>query len=429
MCQADSPESPKLKEEIIVRNLPKDASGSVLAIGSPEPHAPPPPPPPQQSMEAPLLQQSKDVTPPSKRGRGRPRRATSDKSPTAVVLPAPSGTGKVDLGLQKGIDTSSSKTSAPDPKTSAPDLITTVPDSKISAPDSSPRSSNLGGTGGVVPQSGVGIAPSPQPTTPPVSVTLGAQPTPACPSIPMQSRGRGRKVQGGVQAPRRRGKKQELLSPAPVSLAVPDPNMSDQLHNISVNPSVIAASGTVSSAPTSQCLGNLPVSAAVEGISGAIHHLDSQSTSHISSISPTIQSSDPFPVPIQVKGQIRKTQNATGTPRRRGRKEVPVSPAVPDVSAGQLSKSNPISQNKSGDTLGSKAIVMSSCQKNGAQELRDVNQEQASIGTGEDRKATEHSDDGTQHRQPTSSSTMHDGATKSVGKINAYLKAIVTDAR
>ncbi|CAK7332877.1 unnamed protein product [Dovyalis caffra] len=416
LCQAESPDSPKVKEEIGEKNLPKDASGSLLAIGSTEPQAPPqllqplppppapplpPPPPPPPPLPLPVeplpQQQIKEVTLPSKRGRGRPRRATSDKSPAAMVLSVPSGTGKVDVELQKGIESSSSKTSGPD---SSP-----VP--------------NLGGNSGATPHSGLGIAPSAQPTTP-VSQTATASL-----SVPLQSRGRGRKVQGGVQTPRRRGKSQVIVSSAPASSAVPEANINDQQQNVSVNPSVIAMGGTVSSAPMLQHPSTLPGSAAVESISATTHHsgpgtaLDSQPDPPNPSISTTIQSIAPSPsVPMQVKGQNRKTQNGTGTTRRRGRKEVPVSPSVPDVSDGQLSKSNP---------SGSKAISMTSNQQNDALES-DANKEQASREADQDQKSTEHLDDLAQHRQPASSLTMHDGITRSMGKIYKYPNGIDIDA-
>ncbi|XP_061976128.1 chromatin structure-remodeling complex protein SYD-like isoform X3 [Populus nigra] len=398
MCQAESPDSPKVKEETGERNLPKEASGSLLAIGCTEPQAPPQLPPLPPPVEPLLLQQSKEVTPPSKRGRGRPRRATSDKSPAAMVLSVPPETGKVDVELQKGIESGSSKTS---PLDSSPVL-------------------NLEGNSGATPHLGSRIAPSAQPTTP-VSVALSSQITTAPLSVPLQSRGRGRKVQGAVQTPRRRGKNQVAVSPTTSSSAVPDPNINDQSQNVSVNPSVIAMGGTVSSAPMPQHPTNFPAAAVpVEGISAATHHsgpgtaLDSQPNPPNPSISPTIQSIVPSSsVPMQVKGQNRKTQSGTETTRRKGKKEVPVSPSVPDASDSQLSKSNPtLSQDKSGES-GSKAIFMVSNQQNDALE-RDFNQEQVSQEVGQDKKATEHLDDVAQHRQPASTLTTHDGITRSM---------------
>jgi hypothetical protein len=410
MCQAESPDSPKVKEETGERNLPKEASGSLLAIGCTEPQAPPQLPPLPPPVEPLLLQQSKEVTPPSKRGRGRPRRATSDKSPAAMVLSVPPETGKVDVELQKGIESGSSKTS---PLDSSP-----VP--------------NLEGNSGATPHLGSRIAPSAQPTTP-VSVALSSQITTAPLSVPLQSRGRGRKVQGAVQTPRRRGKNQVAVSPTTSSSAVPDPNINDQSQNVSVNPSVIAMGGTVSSAPMPQHPTNFPAAAAVEGISAATHHsgpgtaLDSQPNPPNPSISPTIQSIVPSSsVPMQVKGQNRKTQSGTETTRRKGKKEVPVSPSVPDASDSQLSKSNPtLSQDKSGES-GSKAIFMVSNQQNDALD-RDVNQEQVSQEVGQEKKATELLDDVAQHRQPASTLTTHDGITRSMGKIYRYLNGIEID--
>ncbi|KAJ6319025.1 hypothetical protein OIU76_014380 [Salix suchowensis] len=390
MCEAESLDSPTGKEETGERNLMKDASGSLLAIGSTEPQAPlqlPLPPPPVEPLP---LQQSKEVTP-SKRGRGRPRRVTLDKAPAAMALSVPSGTGKVDTELPKGMESCSSKTSAS---------------------DSSPAP-NLGGNSRATPHLGSGISPSTQLITP-VSVTLGSETTPASLSMPMQSRGRGRKVQGGVQTPRRRGKNQVAISSTPANSAIPDTNINDQSLNVSVNPSIISMGGAVTSAPMLQLPSNLPVSAAVEDTSATTYHswpgtaLDSEPKPP----NPTIQSIAPSPsVPVQVKGQNQKTQSGTGTPRRRGRKEVPVSPPVSD---GQLSKSNPtLSQDKSGASSGSKAIFTTSNQQNDALE-RDVNQEQLSREAEQDQNATEHPDDVAQQRQPASSPTTHDGVTRSM---------------
>ncbi|KAJ6722063.1 SNF2/RAD54 HELICASE FAMILY [Salix viminalis] len=397
MCQAESPDSPKVKEETGERNLPNDADGSILAISSREPQAPPQLPPLPPPVEPLLLQQSKEVTPPSKRGRGRPRRATSDKSP-AAILSVPPETSKVDAELQKGIESDLSKTSAPD--------SSLVP--------------NLEGNRGSTPHLGSGIAPSAQPPTP-VCVALNSQTTTASLSMPLQSRGRGRKVQGVVQTPRRRGKNLVAVSLTTASSAVPDPNINDQSQNVSVNPSVIAMGGTVSIAPMPQHPNNLPAAAAaaVEGISASTHHsgpgtaLDSQTNPLNSSISPAIQSIIPTSsVPMQVKGQNQKTPSGTGTTRRKGRKEVPVSPSVPDASGSQLSKSNPtLSQDKSGES-GSKTVFMASNQQNDALE-KDVNQEQVSQEAGQDKKATEHLDDVAQHGQPASTLTTHDGTTRS----------------
>jgi hypothetical protein len=129
---------------------------------------------------------------------------------------------------------------------------------------------------------------------------------------------------------------------------------------------------------------------------------------------------------MQVKGQNRKTQSGTETTRRKGKKEVPVSPSVPDASDSQLSKSNPtLSQDKSGES-GSKAIFMVSNQQNDALD-RDVNQEQVSQEVGQEKKATELLDDVAQHRQPASTLTTHDGITRSMGKIYRYLNGIEID--
>ncbi|KAJ9154438.1 hypothetical protein P3X46_027771 [Hevea brasiliensis] len=490
MCQVDSPESPKVKEEIIEKNMPKDASVPLVAIHTTEAQAILPPLPSPQSVEPPLLQQSKEVTPPSKRGRGRPRRTISDKSPTAMALPAPSGNGKVDVGLQKRIESSSLKSFAP---------------------NSSIGSSNLGGTSGVTPQSSIGITPSPQPTTPsvsvtpssqsipvavvtagsqsssaavvtpvlqsipavvtpglqsipaavvtpglqsipatavkpglqsiPVAVTPGSQPMPSAvtpvsqsipaavvtpvsqsitagPSAPIQSRGRGRKVQSGVQAPRRRGKKQGSILSASGNLAAPDPSTNEQSQTISVNPLLSATSGTISSVPVAHCHSNLPGSAAVEVISGPNYSvpgiaLDSKSAPPISSIAPAAECLPPGPS-APIKGPSSNAQTGAGTPRRRGRKQAPLSSAVSDAFLSQFSISDQVSKNKSEES-GSKAIVLTSNQKSYDCEPRDVNQEQATRVAGQDKKSAEHLDDATRNQQPLCSSTSNDGVARPMG--------------
>ncbi|XP_037495642.1 chromatin structure-remodeling complex protein SYD [Jatropha curcas] len=496
MCQVDSPESPKVKEEIAERNLPKDASSSVVAVVSTEVQAPLPPLPPPQSVEPPQQQQSKDVTPPSKRGRGRPRRTTFDKSPTAVVVPAPSGSIKVDMVLHKGIESISSSPYSQKG-------IGSISSSPF-ANNVSTGSSNLGGANGATSQSSVGV-PSPQPTTPLVSVTPsaqttsasvvtpisqpisasvvppgsqptsasvvppglqpasasvvtpgsqptsasvvtpGSQPTTASvvtpglpstaagPSPPIQSRGRGRKAQSGVQAPRRRGKKQEpVMSPAE-NLVIADPIISGQSQNISANPLVSATSETVPSVAMAAVQTKLPGSNAVEDIR-ATHHsapgiaLDSKSAPPIT-VSAAAETPFPCPsAPMQIKAQSRKTQTGTGTPRRRGRKQASVTPAVPDALVSQVPMSDPLLQNKSEDLVGSKDISITSNQQKYDREPINVNQEQASRIAAQGQKSTEHLDDVNQNEQPVSSSTTNDG-TQPRQTPNAALHDVVTVAK
>ncbi|KAJ4823533.1 hypothetical protein Tsubulata_048213, partial [Turnera subulata] len=439
MCQAESPDSPKLKEEITGRNLPKDATLlesiiSTTAIGSaetdastPPPPTPPPPPPPSLPMSQPPpppsqsvathsvepksveplpIEQGKEVTPPSKRGRGRPRRVTVEKSPTAGVLPAPSAPGKLDVALQKGIESNSLPVAVADPSAGV----------------------NSGGAIVPTPQSGVGIVTGAQSTTQPVPVSLGSQSTPSCPPLPTQSRGRGRKAQGGVgttvqsgvQAPRRRGRKQEKVS-SPASSAVLDAKKTEveKSGNIPVEPSVITSSGVVASAtvsPTPSILHN----SAAEGTPGTTQNfgpgvaLNSPQNPPTLSVSATIESATPVPAPSQIKGQSRKSQSGSGTPRRRGRKAATVSPAAPDTLTGQSLNSSPMIQSKSGDILGCEVAPTIGDEASDALGRREVDPEHSSRLDGQDKGSIRHSDDGPQQVKSTHVPTVHDNAIRSM---------------
>ncbi|XVE82038.1 hypothetical protein DITRI_Ditri15bG0114600 [Diplodiscus trichospermus] len=408
ICQVDSPESPKLKEEAVGGNLPKEASlGTVSSTGPHAPAPPPPPPPPPAPAPPPLLtqplpvepahqpqQQNKDATPPSKRGRGRPRRATADKSPSTPVLPAPSGTSKVDVMLQKGVDSSSSAFPAPDPHNTA------------------------------------GVSANVQPSTPLASATPGQSIPPGF-SPPVQSKGQGRKTQTGGQAPRRRGKKQEpVFSPAGDGLVGPAPEPNEQSQIKSVDPldsQAVALSGTVlgaSNVTMTERTNPIPISASVDCTSGTNHPSDAGISLNSQSI-PTphcaqIAQSTPFcpPLPVQVKGQGRKAQSGVGTLRRRGKKQTQISAAAMDVSAGQDSKLSPQAQDKSADTLPNKVIAVRGNQENDASDPTKVTQEHArgtntpAVATGQDLRSTEHD---TQSNQSERSHEVHNNTGITIG--------------
>lgn len=383
MCQAESPDSPeKAKEEVTESNLLKDESGSVVAVCKTELPAPPPPDLPPPSVELP--QQSKEVTPPAKRGRGRPKRATLDQSPTAVVLTAPAGTVKVDTGLERGI------------------LSSCVINS---APDSIPDSVDIEGTGGISGQIDIVASPSSHPMAPNLSVTVTppSQMTTISPSAPTQVRGKGRKTKSGLEAPRRRGKKQGPVSPGS------DPKQVELSQKTSVNPlenEAIGTSGTVSTisaVPTCALKG----AEGAEHQSGVVMVLSSQSTLLVPSVAPLSQPSPSPTVPVKMKAQNRKAQSGVGAPRRRGKKQVPASPAVTDVLVGHDSTPNMLPLDKSGDSLGSKDI--------------DIRSKQEADGlAGEDLNSTEHLVKLAQAKLTTSSSKMDDTSMRSLGKLFMY---------
>ncbi|KAA8528106.1 hypothetical protein F0562_035025 [Nyssa sinensis] len=191
ICKVDSPESPKLKEEVLEKNLPAVASGPTEVISKGEPLAQPKLPP-QPSVELPM-QQSKMVTPPSRRGRGRPKRATVEIPQSPVVLPTP-GVGKLNTGSQS--ETISSCPPAPDPNTS-------------------PSSAVIKSITGTIQQFGVWIAPSSQSTPPYPSIGFSSQSTTTCsPSISVQNEEQIQKTHSAEKTPRRSGKKQVMIAPA-----------------------------------------------------------------------------------------------------------------------------------------------------------------------------------------------------------------------
>ncbi|CAN6551450.1 unnamed protein product [Malus baccata var. baccata] len=391
LCQAESPDSPtKPKEEVTESNMPKDDSGSVVAVCETELPAPLPPHILSPSVELSQMQQSKEVTPPAKRGRGRPKRATLNQSPAAMVLTAPSGTNKVDTGLQRGMTSS--------PATN-------------SGPDSTPTSANAQNVGGIVQHTSIVASPNSQPIAPKPSVTPDSQTTTISPSPSTQSRGRGRKAQNGPEVPRRRGRKQAPISPGVGGVSGLDPKQNEASQNISVNPlenQAIGMSGTVSSTSAVQQPESFSGSAPLQGVNGADHQvgdvvaLSSQPVLSSPSVAPLSQSSPSPSVPEQMKGQDRKVQGGVGAPRRRGKKQAPISPAVTDVLVGQDLKPNLQPQDKPGDSSGSKDIAMQSKQE-------------ADGLAGQDLNLTEESVNLAQAKQITSSTMMHDTSVRSLG--------------
>ncbi|XP_061992517.1 chromatin structure-remodeling complex protein SYD isoform X2 [Rosa rugosa] len=364
LCQAESPDSPeKAKEEVTESNLPKDESGSVVAVRRTELPAPPPPDLPPPSVELP--QQSKEVTPPAKRGRGRPKRATVDQSPTAVVLTAPVGTVKVDTGLEIGPVTSCVTNSAPD----------LVPDS-----------GDIEGIGGVAGSTDLVASPRSHPTAPKpsVSVTPPSQLSTISPSAPTQVRGKGRKTKSGQEAPRRRGKKQGQVSPGSDSkqIELSQKTSVDPLEN-----ETIGMSETVSAAQS-------PASCALKGAEGADHQsgivmvLSSQSTRLVPAVAPLSQPSPSPTVPVKMKPQNRMAQSGVGAPRRRGKKQVPASPAVTDALVGPDLTPNMLPLDKSGDSRGSKDIDMRSKQEADVLAGEDINSTPNSVNLAQVKQTT-----------------------------------------
>ncbi|XP_022955377.1 chromatin structure-remodeling complex protein SYD-like isoform X1 [Cucurbita moschata] len=300
MCKVDSPESPRSKESVAGEPSGSISGSVVAAVLKTEVSASSPLPPIQ-----PMPQHQ---TPPSKRGRGRPKRLGADKLPAPVVPPSLSITAKVETGLEG-------------------ETISSI--SKTGSLDSLPSQ-------GMIDQHASGAAPSSQLTTSVPCMIPASESAPACSPAPVQVKGHGRKTQTGQEAPRRRGKKQGLVPP-PVSGSL----------SSSTNPvagQVNVANDIVSNASATQLPTHLPGSAPSKPVTGP----NDQPTIGVSSNlepSPALPSVDSISqfAPhsnSQPRGQNRKTQNAAGAPRRRGKKQAAATPALPNTVAGSSLSSN-----------------------------------------------------------------------------------------
>ncbi|KAI4317659.1 hypothetical protein L6164_025510 [Bauhinia variegata] len=387
MCQVESLESPKVKEEVAEMNCATNASSSVPTTIS-EHAAVPSVAPTLPSVESLPIQQMKEITPPAKRGRGRPKRITSDMSPATVVPLVPSGAAKVGIQVQK--ETVSGQLAS-------------------STPDSFPNSAEVIGATGNGQQSDAEVAHILQPAIPVCTVDLNSQSNAASASVTVQLRGQGRKTRSGGEPPRRRGKKQGVLS-APISATsvAPDLKVNEQLNNRSTNSvadEAISHCATVSSFPV------VPGSASLnherDRHLGVGIVMNSQLALPVSPVTPVPQTTPTCPtVPMQNKGQTRKSQNGAGANRRRGKKQAPISLVIPDVSSHQDLHLNSNLQDSSLGTVGDKATNVESLQENAVQEPKHITQEQVQCLGDQEVKSTEKLDDLV--NQTAMSSSTHD---------------------
>ncbi|XP_030508699.2 chromatin structure-remodeling complex protein SYD isoform X3 [Cannabis sativa] len=388
----------------------------------------------QAMLHPPHLQPVKEVTPPAKRGRGRPKRVTTDQSPGAAAQKL-SVTAKVDTGLPRG---------------------TTVSSETIS-------SSNTlqAGIPGQVQYANVGVASS-QPVIA-SSITPGPQSSPVVSSTPGQVRGQGRRSQSGTETPRRRGKKQAVVPPAVVPPAVvppavvppavvppavvppavvppavvppavagsligPDPKLNDLTQNKPVEllgNQATVTSETTSTIPATQCPDIISGSTAVQSTGGTDHHANLDAT--LNSPQANLQlavpvSLSPIPsVPVQTKGQGRRNQSGGSGTRRRGKKQVPMAPPVSGASAGEELKPTLNSHVNSDDM--SKGDTVRTKQEN-ISEVTNVTKEQVFLSpegvAAQAIKPTENTVDLAQGKQTDSSSTLHGSADGSHGTVLA----------
>ncbi|GAB4851223.1 hypothetical protein Ancab_030519 [Ancistrocladus abbreviatus] len=194
MCQVDSPETLRPKEEradagpsVNVASAGKELSSHPQYLTYPT------------SVLSPLKQ---EVSPPVKRGRGRPRRIPLVPSPSTVVYPLP---------------------------TAVNSLVATVSSNPVSSgPESYPSPAVAKDIGGGNEQTGVGMVLNLQ-ATPPSVVNPGAPSMQNLPSVPVQHMGQSQKGKGGAETGRRRGRKpNKLSSPASVGLPAQDDKSSMQ---------------------------------------------------------------------------------------------------------------------------------------------------------------------------------------------------------
>ncbi|KAK7264579.1 hypothetical protein RJT34_32188 [Clitoria ternatea] len=388
MCQAESPDSPKIK--VAEMSHPTNTSSSVVSTSNPQPVAVPPVVPILPSVESLPVQQVKEITPPAKRGRGRPKRITSDKSPAVMGPPVTPGTVVVDMQLLKG--------------TGSGTLMSPTHDSVA-------HSAEVTGNAPMQ-QSDAGVAPNAQPAIPMPTILPNSQA--AAVSVPIQARGQGRKSGEGT---RRRGKKQVMVSPPIAGGSIgPDLKVNEQLEDKLVSP---PPGQTISQTeiPSIVAVPHPPAISDSATLNSGKDHLNvgvvlnSQAPPPLPSVgtlaqtAPSSQTPPPLPsvgtfaqtapsippVQLQSKGQNRKSQNGAGVSRRRGKKQATISGPVPEVLPQDLHQTShiPISSGSAGD----KVTELKNLQENNVEESKCVSQDLTSpIPSGQDLKSMERSD-------------------------------------
>ncbi|XP_021727762.1 chromatin structure-remodeling complex protein SYD-like isoform X8 [Chenopodium quinoa] len=205
ICQADSPETPKLKDEKMDVSQSSDNSQipGKVELSTQTLQSPPP-----ALISSPLIK--KEVTPPVKRGRGRPRRTTTDVSPSMGVSATPIGASQHAIHLQKGTDSIMLNSSCLD----------TPGTSGFTKDTSADKNQNVA----------ISHISEAVPPLPPID--SGVQSNPAGTLVSSQSKRQGRKGQptnksiggdSGLEIVRRRGRKPtRVLHPVPTGSLVED---------------------------------------------------------------------------------------------------------------------------------------------------------------------------------------------------------------
>ncbi|KAK4419537.1 Chromatin structure-remodeling complex protein SYD [Sesamum alatum] len=431
MCQADSPESPVIKEEVNGKTLPVAANSSAVVIGE---------------MQAPITSQlpqhpavepqpglvNKEVTPPSKRGRGRPKRVV-EASPLVPCL-VPLGSGKAEE-------------------------VSKVEATSVVPPDSSATTAHIRSiTGGmqemglpITPTPGPPITPTPTPSAGPVTPNTGptilpsvvpASQSAASPSSAGRGRGRGRKslTGGEAPAPRRRGKRQTTVMQtvpitAPLSVAEKPPigvqgeitsgsvvatstgsvPVTTVIKEVSSEPNSVSPAAVLPSAsgPRTSDVGSqegaVPSSSMASGdaLNGplAVASVSQPDTGVVLASSP--QATTPalppgLPVAQSIssppsvtrqgrgrgRGRGRNAQSREETPQRRRRRQEPVVPTVPGMITGQDSalaeppqKKTRASFLRKDTTIGEGNQELTNASQYAAQDVADPSKEQVPKGS------------------------------------------------
>ncbi|MED6119742.1 hypothetical protein PIB30_014606 [Stylosanthes scabra] len=390
MCQVESPNSLKVKEVAGI-SFPTNAASSVVTTSNTLPTASvsAAPTPTLPSVESLPVQQVKEVTPPAKRGRGRPKRKASNKPPGVVVPQAASTTIEMEKQLPKGTE---------------PGQLSS----------STPHSAEVGS----LMQSDTAVATNAQSVIPMPAVTPNSQPVTAPVSVPSQARGQGRKPHG-VEGTRCRGKKQSMVS-APIT-GGPDLKISEQVQNQQVSPptdQVISQSDTASNIAAADQPTTILAS---DNLNSGKDHLGAE-------IVLSAQQPPPLPTLVETgqthssvqieqgKGQNLKSQTGAGTPRRRGKKRATISPPIPNVPDHQDSLPNTNLQTSSSSISGGKATERKDFLDNISQDSKCLIQGQPSQSLAEqDLKPMEQSYDSA--KQTVLLSSSQHGTMKSPGSV------------
>ncbi|OIW18459.1 hypothetical protein TanjilG_13211 [Lupinus angustifolius] len=390
ICQSETPDSPKVKEAAEM-SYSTNASSSSISVSKTEPvinHpsiltetavVPPVAPNPiLPSVGCLPIQQVKDITPPVKRGRGRPKKITA---PPVNVPPATSETIEVNMQSQKG--------------TGSGHLTS-------STSDSIAHSAVVVGVSGLIQQPDAGAVPNAQPAIPVPTILPSSQSAVAPVSVPIQAKGQGRKTHSSGQGTRRRGKKQTMISPPIPSGSVgPTLKVNEQLEDKLVSPPSVhaisqnepLASIAAEHHPTTFS-GSGSLNSGMDHL-GVGTALKSQQQLPLASATPLAQVAPTYPsVEMQSNGQNQKSQNAAGAPRRRGKKHAAIPPPVPDVIGHPDLHLTSNLQISPGSLLGDNATELKSLQQYNVQVSECVIQDQASQSLGnQDLKSMERSDD------------------------------------